>query len=225
MTRLQKLKKLLIFHYFSKTSNGYLIDGMVFIDSEIEYYKLIKRDERYILNLEDISHLKGLIESSVYENILPEDYHLRNNLGKFSESDLYFLVAEDTVKIGFSTDIDTRLASFKTSISCDFDFYYIERKGFLEKTMHHAFSDFHKKGEWFYYNERFERFIKSNALKVNQDRKEICPYIDSYILDFGAYNGYDIKELIHIDNKYCQSLAEHKSFSDKISRFIKCNKK
>lgn len=225
MTKLQKLKEKLPFSFILKANTGYSIDGLVFIDDYFTKYHLKNSEKFFYLDFENVSHIEELLNNSIYPKVLPENYHMSNNLGKFSDSDLYFLVAGENVKIGVSTDVDIRIENLKTSMPCEFEAYYIERKGFLEKTMHHAFSDFHKKGEWFQYNARFEKFIKSNALRVNQSQKEIAPHIKPYVLGFGAYNGQDIKELIHIDNKYCQTLVEHKTFPDKIRRFIKFNKK
>ena len=223
MTNLQKIKEKLPFDYFLKVKSGYSLNGIVFIDNFFLEYKLMNNDKGYKFDMDDLTHLEELLNTSEYPKLLPENYHLENNKGKFSDSDLYFLVAGENIKIGLSTDVDMRIESLKTSIPCDFDVYYIPRKGFLEKTMHHAFGDFHKKGEWFSYNSRFEKFIKENALRVNQSEKEITPYIKPYVLGFGAYNGYEIKEVIELDKKYCRDLIEYNILPSKIIRFIKCN--
>lgn len=225
MQKLQELQKVLPFNFISETKNGYLIDGIVFVYEDLDGYKFLKDKSYFPFDINDLSHLKELLLKNQHEQVLPEVYHLKNSVGKFSESDLYFLVAEGNVKVGVSTDLDMRIESLKTSIASDFEVYYIPRKGFLEKTMHHAFSDFHKNREWFLYNERFEKFIKENALRVNQNRKEVSPYIKSYTIDFGAYKGYDIKDVMEIDNKYCQSMLQHPVFPDKIRRYIMLNKK
>ena len=99
MTKLQKLKEKLLFSFILKTNSGYSVDGIVFIDEYFTKYRLKDSEEFFNLNFEDVSHIESLLENSIYPKLLPENYHMNNNLGKFTDSDLYFLVAGENVKI------------------------------------------------------------------------------------------------------------------------------
>jgi hypothetical protein len=86
-----------------------------------------------------------------------EDFHWRID-EQVSEDHMYFIFHRDTVKIGRSKDVKKRLASLKTALSHDLEAYLFKNKGHMEKKLHHVFSKFKTKREWFRVDYRIKRF-------------------------------------------------------------------
>lgn len=78
---------------------------------------------------------------------------------------VYFVLAEELnhVKIGMTTDIDTRLGALRSGHSCKLKllYYFPSDK---EREIHRLFKHIRITGEWFEYNEEIKAFI--NALKI-----------------------------------------------------------
>lgn len=83
------------------------------------------------------------------DSFRPADYHWEQNISETSDDHLYFLFHAGFVKIGRSKNMQSRIKQLKTSLSCDYECFLIEGKGFMEKKMHHIFEDFRENGEWF----------------------------------------------------------------------------
>lgn len=84
---------------------------------------------------------------------------------------IYFIKAEDYIKIGYSKNQESlkhRLRSYNTSCPFDIEIINIIDGGVdLEKNILNHFIQFHKKGEWFIYNESIVDFAK-NPYKLKQ---------------------------------------------------------
>ena len=155
----------------------------------------------------------------------PECKYLEYVEDKFSKSDMYFLISNDSVKIGMTTNLESRIKTLSTSIPLDFDVYVFRGKGFAEKSMHNFFKSFHKRGEWFDMNHRIDNLINKYGEPVNKNNIEVPPHIESCIITFGKYKGMDICELINIDYGYCEFLISTKKLPSKVEKFIRFSKK
>jgi len=109
------------------------------------------------ISYKEFKHDKN--KNLVYESKKSEDYHWVNNINEKSEDDLYFLIGENNVKIGRSSDVRARVRTLSTGIPFDFIVYVFRGKGFMESKMHECFSELHKNREWFNYDVRFDTFI------------------------------------------------------------------
>lgn len=166
MTKLNRFKNEFLFHFISTVSKGYIIDGMIFVDKDFKKWNLLKDRDFHDFDFENTSTIKELLLNSKYPQVLAENYHLENNKHVISKENLYFLVSNGTVNIGKGVNTESYIKEIKEPLDLDYKLYVIENKGELDEIMQYAFSDFIKKDNWFYYNERFQRFISTNALLI-----------------------------------------------------------
>jgi hypothetical protein len=95
-------------------------------------------------------------------DVKAEDYHWGQCNLETSEDHLYFAVVDDNVKIGRSKNPKTRMKSMDTGMYKRPKVYVFNNKGFMETKMHHLFSDFRIKGEWFKFDYRIQHFLKKH---------------------------------------------------------------
>jgi len=117
-----------------------------------------------ILNPEDVAVLKEYI--NIVENAQNTSYELKKPEKISKKSYVYFIQSDDFVKIGFTTNIESRLASLQTSIPNNLQLLGVMFGSVSdEKMLHSKFSDFRVRnnGEWFCLNEEIMGFIKENC--------------------------------------------------------------
>lgn len=144
--------------------------------------------------------------NQVYEYIEAEDYHWKNNIDKTSLDHLYLLFYDNTVKIGRTKNIKSRIKQLKTGFSKEFKYYVFENKGFLEKTLHNCFSEFRLNGEWFEKCSRIERFLNQYHKEKTFNIEEYLEYnklfINSWTIHRGKHKGKNIDTIANNDFKY-----------------------
>lgn len=89
-----------------------------------------------------------------------EDHHWKEHFCDKFDDHLYFAIVEDKVKIGRSISPTNRMKGLKTGLFKDPKVYVFYNKGGMETKMHHLFSAFRLKGEWFKFDMRIQRFLK-----------------------------------------------------------------
>lgn len=90
----------------------------------------------------------------------PENYHWKLIKQDLGDDDLYFLFHDGFVKIGRTKNIDARLKSLKTALSCSYNCYLVPKMGKHENKFHNIFKELRHNREWFYKDVRFTDFIK-----------------------------------------------------------------
>ena len=74
---------------------------------------------------------------------------------------VYFLRASNTVKIGFSTNLRSRLKSIRTGCPDEAKIVKIVRGGMkVEKSFHDRFAEYRTKGEWFELRGRLAKYLE-----------------------------------------------------------------
>lgn len=143
----------------------------------------------------------------------PEDYHWFKNQEKGND-DLYFIFHNEFVKIGRSRDMLRRISQLKTSFSCEYHCYLMYGKGFMEKKMHHIFSEYRKAGEWFAEHPRMREFISKRLqdgtakLFIESDykksqRKDRKPSLElTDIMTYKKHKGKTIQQVFEEDYGY-----------------------
>ena len=82
---------------------------------------------------------------------------------------IYFLKANDRIKIGFANDPSQRIPSIQTSSPFDLEVLLIIEGNYdKERELHQKFQEFRKSGEWFDFSEPIKHFISINS---REDRK------------------------------------------------------
>lgn len=100
--------------------------------------------------------MPAVMQSTLTEK--PEDYHWHSN-SEIKGDSMYFLFHNGFVKIGRTKDMANRINQLKTSLSCDYECFVFEGKGYLERKFHHIFNKFRQSGEWFMDDVRFRAFV------------------------------------------------------------------
>lgn len=76
---------------------------------------------------------------------------------------IYFIKANDRVKIGYTLDPSKRIPSIQTSSPYKLEvLLIIDGTIELERELHKNFQEYKIAGEWFEYGERMESFVKEN---------------------------------------------------------------
>jgi len=82
---------------------------------------------------------------------------------------IYFIKANDRVKIGYADDPKSRIQSIQTSSPYKLEVLLIIDGSYeVERDLHKSFQEFRITGEWFEFAEGLVSFIKENR---NKDRK------------------------------------------------------
>ena len=82
---------------------------------------------------------------------------------------IYFLKANDRIKIGYSHDPSDRIPSIQTSSPYELEvLLIIETNQDEERELHARFRDLRRSGEWFQFDEPIRNYIESN---IHRDRK------------------------------------------------------
>ncbi len=82
---------------------------------------------------------------------------------------IYFLKANNRIKIGYAIDPTQRIPSIQTSSPFDLEVLLIIDGNYdRERELHQKFETFRKSGEWFEYSEPIKSFIIQNS---TEDRK------------------------------------------------------
>lgn len=76
-----------------------------------------------------------------------------------SDDHLYFLVHNDTVKIGRTKNPEKRISQLSTSLYAKHTMIVSYCMGFMEKELHKLFKDYAYRGEWFELNNDIMEFI------------------------------------------------------------------
>lgn len=174
--------------------HGYRVNGgidiykqgkTVFIKENNEYKKFDSVDEMQSFVLSIVNKIKrvdnfkkrkyGISYAEFKNNMwndkdssVAEDYQW-NNDKNISEDHMYFIFQIDTVKIGRTKDIDTRIKELLTGLPYDPVVYLFSGKGHLEKNIHRVFDQFRINREWFLSDNR----IKAFAYKYGKEHKII----------------------------------------------------
>ncbi len=75
---------------------------------------------------------------------------------------IYFLKANDRIKIGYANDPSTRIPSIQTSSPFELEVLLIIDGTFSkERELHEKFLEFRKSGEWFEFSEPIKKFVSS----------------------------------------------------------------
>jgi len=92
---------------------------------------------------------------------------------------IYFLKANDRVKIGYSHDPVSRIASLQTSSSYDLEtLLLIDGTLDEEKELHTKFSMKRRSGEWFELDEELQLFIDTNMVHDRRYEFGLGPNVD-----------------------------------------------
>jgi DNA-binding XRE family transcriptional regulator len=87
---------------------------------------------------------------------------------------VYFLKAENRIKIGFATNPSKRIASIQTSSPFKLDVVLIIDGNFeTEQNLHKMFREYRHTGEWFEFVEPIKKFIEDN---LDSDRRYECGF-------------------------------------------------
>jgi|TARA_B110000093_G_C12710634_1_gene302052 hypothetical protein len=82
---------------------------------------------------------------------------------------IYFLKANNRIKIGYANDPTQRIPSIQTSSPFELEVLLIINGNYdRERELHQKFEAFRKSGEWFEYSEPIKNFISQNS---SEDRK------------------------------------------------------
>lgn len=82
---------------------------------------------------------------------------------------IYFLKANNRIKIGYANDPSQRIPSIQTSSPFDLEVLLIIDGNYdTERELHQKFETFRKSGEWYEYSEPIKSFISKNS---SEDRK------------------------------------------------------
>lgn len=93
---------------------------------------------------------------------------------------VYFIRSGDFVKIGFATDLPTRLSGIKTSNPNDVELL-AKCHGTLETEarFHERFKRHHYRGEWFRYDDEIRSAVQSlGVYQRPKNRVEIAPLLE-----------------------------------------------
>ena len=75
---------------------------------------------------------------------------------------IYFLKANDRIKIGYANDPSTRIPSIQTSAPFELEvILIIDGTYHKERELHEKFREFRKSGEWFDFSEPIKEFVSS----------------------------------------------------------------
>lgn len=87
---------------------------------------------------------------------------------------VYFLKAENRVKIGFAANPSKRIASIQTSSPFKLDVVLIIDGNFsTEQSVHKTFKEYRLTGEWFEFVDPIKKFIEDN---LDSDRRYECGF-------------------------------------------------
>jgi len=79
---------------------------------------------------------------------------------------IYFIKANDRVKIGYAADPTNRIPSIQTSSPFKLEVLLIIEGNYeVERKLHKRFQEYRITGEWFEYGERLESFVSENHEK------------------------------------------------------------
>lgn len=168
----------------------------------------------------DFNYSLKLADKEVVLHNQSEFQYLKSYQNKYSESDMYFLIVGNSVKIGVTIDLKSRLKQLSTSISSEYEVYVFRGKGFAEKPMHEFFNEYHQRGEWFKMNDRIMNLISEFGEYVDPSDVKVPPHIKSHVLKFGKYINKDVVDLVKTEYSYCKSLVRYNKVPDKVKRFI-----
>lgn len=164
-------------------------------------------------------------------NQTAEYYHWKNNK-EFSETYLYFIKCGIFVKIGFSKNVEKRLATLSTGMPSESKILAkFKGMGHLEKTLHRCFSELKtkEKGEWFYYDKRIIDFINyAKKFKHPQPLKQVVSVKKEEVfflettMPFGKYKGNRIDYIISTinDKSYIKWLSTKKTLHKEVLDLI-----
>ena len=111
---------------------------------------------------------------------------------------IYFLKANNRIKIGYTSDPSERMSSIQTSSPYDLEVLLIvDGNQDEERKLHARFSNLRRSGEWFHFGEPIMKYIENNT---HRDRKY------EFGLVSGDFEGYE--QIRRLRNKHKISAAE-----------------
>jgi len=111
---------------------------------------------------------------------------------------IYFVKANDRVKIGYAVNPLSRIKSIQTSSPYKLEvLLIIEGTYEVERELHKLFHEYRRTGEWFEYGDRLESFVLENQEK---DRRFEFGFISG---DFSEH-----EQVLRLRKKHCLTLSE-----------------
>lgn len=111
---------------------------------------------------------------------------------------IYFVKANDRVKIGYADDPANRIPSIQTSSPYELEVLLIVEGTYeVERELHRRFQEYRVTGEWFEYGDRIESFVKDNQ---DKDRKFEFGFVKG---DFSEY-----EQVFRLRKRHSLTLSE-----------------
>jgi hypothetical protein len=113
---------------------------------------------------------------ALYEKLVAEREKEKPKHGRDHSCIVYFALKGRYIKIGYTTNPRSRIASLQTATHGRVFFYYMTPGGrTLERELHEKFKHLRAKGEWFLYGKEIKDWIKEDEA---QRRREVQAEID-----------------------------------------------
>lgn len=140
---------------------------------------------------------------------------------------IYFIVTEDNkfVKIGYTSNLKNRIVNIQNGNPYELTVIKTIKGGYTkEQLIHKQLHNYHRKGEWFYYNQYVKDFIKTLTDDENEPiHQQYDPLIDDKIEKYYSelFSNIEIAKMLSITIHKVRRVIKMKKLKSKYSHIIK----